>query len=221
MKKDNNLVYIHIRKSDNLPFYIGIGDRKRSIRKDNRTLHWKRVVAKHGYEVLIIANNLSRDSACRIEIALIKRYRDLNYPLVNVTSGGDEGFQHSEEARVRMGLHAIKKEKIHFWHPRHGEHYFTRKEIRDSYGLSRASVSRLISGALKSSKGWCLFTNKGFKFSLGRVFKFKSKDGHITEFLNQSQFRELYPILKSTQVSQLCLGKREEYLGWSIEDITY
>jgi len=91
----NAYVYQHITKDTKEIFYIGISNAnnlKRAYTNYKRSIFWKNIVDKHGYNVEIIYKNLTWEEACNIEINLIKQYgrRDLGLgTLVNLTDGGD------------------------------------------------------------------------------------------------------------------------------------
>lgn len=92
MSNEKYCLYLHIRKSDNVVFYIGIGNIKRPYIKNTRSNFWKNEVKKHDYEIKILTTNLTWENAQESEIRLIKLYgrRDLNFGnLVNLTDGGD------------------------------------------------------------------------------------------------------------------------------------
>ena len=89
-------VYRHIRVDTNMPFYIGIGSDttyKRAFTKDRRNPHWKNI-AKKGYTVEILLDNLSWVEACEKEKEFIQLYGRTDIGtgvLCNKTDGG-EGF---------------------------------------------------------------------------------------------------------------------------------
>lgn len=88
----NNYVYIHIKETDGIPFYVGKGKDKRAYSIQGRNKWWKNTVAKHGYDIIMLEENLTADEACEREIYWIKRIgrKDLGLgPLVNVTDGGE------------------------------------------------------------------------------------------------------------------------------------
>ena len=100
-------LYIHIRKSDNIIFYIGIGNEKRPYIKGTRSTFWKNEVKKHNYNIEILSNNLTWENAQEAEIQLIKLYgrRDLGLGcLVNLTNGGEgsPGCVTSEETKIKL-----------------------------------------------------------------------------------------------------------------------
>jgi hypothetical protein len=91
MERDT-VLYKHIRKSDGIIFYIGIGNNKRPFSKRGRNQHWHNTIKKHDYIVEIITDNLTWDEACDLEIKFISFYgrNDLGLGnLVNWTDGGD------------------------------------------------------------------------------------------------------------------------------------
>lgn len=94
----NYYVYRHRRLDTNEIFYIGISKYKfRSKSKCNRNSYWKNITNKIKYEIEIIAENLDKETACELEIFLIKEYGryDLGFGLlVNMTDGGDGTENH-------------------------------------------------------------------------------------------------------------------------------
>jgi len=102
------VVYKHIRKDTNQPFYIGIGKtKKRAYSKRQRNKHWNSVVDKHGYDVEIIAEGLNWEDAVQMEIDLISKYgrHDLSMGiLVNQTDGGEGNNNqiYTEETKLKM-----------------------------------------------------------------------------------------------------------------------
>lgn len=64
----------------------------RAVKKQHRNIHWRRIVALHGYEIEIIEDNCSYERAKEIEMDMISKIgrRDLGTgPLVNMTDGGE------------------------------------------------------------------------------------------------------------------------------------
>ena len=106
------VLYRHIRLDKNIPFYVGIGDsEKRAYNKINRTKIWKNI-AKKGYEVEILFEDLTWEQAIEKEKEFIALYgrRDLGLgPLVNLTDGGEGtiGYRHSDEVKEKCRLVSI------------------------------------------------------------------------------------------------------------------
>lgn len=91
---NNYYVYLHIKKTNGEPFYVGKGNRKRCISKHGRNTFWYNTVEKYGFDVIFLEKNLTDQEAKDLEIYWIKRIgrRDLNTgPLVNLSPGGDGG----------------------------------------------------------------------------------------------------------------------------------
>lgn len=101
------VLYRHIRLDKNEPFYIGIGaDVKRAYSKHGRSKYWSRV-AKLGYEVDILIEDLTWEEACEKEREFISLYgrADLNKgPLVNMTDGGDGALGRPQTERLKEKL---------------------------------------------------------------------------------------------------------------------
>lgn len=129
------IVYRHRKLSNNDVFYIGItNDNKRPFLKSRRTSLWKNTELKHGRKVEIIAENISRESACELEQFLIELYgrkSEGTEILVNFTSGGD-CFKHSMESKNKMSYIANSMTKEHLKKLKENskkgvEHYKSRK----------------------------------------------------------------------------------------------
>ena len=100
---NDSYVYLHLRESDNQPLYVGIGHTiDRPWDKTCRTLDHRRSIKEHGYRVEIIIDNVTEDTALFWESAWIKALRLQGFELENKSSGGQRGWVHSEESRVKM-----------------------------------------------------------------------------------------------------------------------
>ena len=102
-------VYIHSNPETKEVFYVGIGKDNRAWNKwAGRNKFWDNYVNKYGFEVEIIAENLTREQAEDIEIKLIahlgRRQIDEGGTLVNRSTGGDgsKGYTHTEEYKQKM-----------------------------------------------------------------------------------------------------------------------
>lgn len=82
-------VYLHIKSTTGEPFYVGKGKDKRAFSDYKRNQYWKRIVNKHGYDVIMLEEDLSEEKAFEREIYWINRI-GLD-KLCNVTKGGSGG----------------------------------------------------------------------------------------------------------------------------------
>lgn len=115
--------YKHERADTGEVFYIGKGKLKkldceplfeRAYEQASRNPHWKRIVAKHGLTVVILARfetDAQAQSHERLLIAAHGRYDLGRGPLVNLTDGGDgwAGLLVTPETRRKRSEHAKKK----------------------------------------------------------------------------------------------------------------
>ena len=94
--------YAH-SKPDGTIFYIGKGIGRRAYSK-NRNDYWKRIVAKYGYEVQILAYWDTEKESLDHEVLLIACMKDMGIELCNLTEGGEgaTGYQHSEEHKASL-----------------------------------------------------------------------------------------------------------------------
>jgi hypothetical protein len=112
-------VYTHLNPQTKEVFYVGIGKGNRAWNQwAGRNKFWENYVNKHGFEVEIIAENLTRNQAGKIEIELIahlgRRQIDEGGTLVNRSSGGDGGsggYTHTEEWKRQHSERQIGKKK--------------------------------------------------------------------------------------------------------------
>lgn len=108
-------IYRHIRLDTNTPFHVGKGFGRRAYQKTCRNLYWHNI-AKNGYEIEIILENLTEDEAFAKEKEFIKLYKSLGYCETNFTDGGEgtSGHKHTEEikchwSKIRKGRPSLKK----------------------------------------------------------------------------------------------------------------
>jgi len=99
MNKNVFYVYLHRRASDNKVFYVGKGKGKRAYSTFGRNDRWSKTANKHGLIVEIVFDNLEEAEAFQIERDTILEMKYFEYPLVNMTDGGEglSGFKWSEE----------------------------------------------------------------------------------------------------------------------------
>lgn len=122
------IVYRHIRKDKNEPFYIGIGKfESRAYETKGRTVAWKNI-AKKGYEIEILFDNLNWEEACEKEKEFIALYgrKDIDTGiLINMTEGGEGtiGYKHTKNAKEKCRLSSLGSNNV--WYgkkrPEHSE----------------------------------------------------------------------------------------------------
>lgn len=102
-------VYVHLNPNTKEVFYVGIGKGNRAWNQwAGRNKFWENYVNKHGFEVELISENLTRKQAEKIEIKLIaelgRRQIDEGGTLVNRSSGGENnvGYTHTEEFKQKL-----------------------------------------------------------------------------------------------------------------------
>ena len=148
MERDT-VLYKHIRKSDGVIFYIGIGDSKRPNVKSGRNDHWHNTVKKYGYNIEIITDNLTWDEACSLEIKFIAFYgrKDKNLGnLVNWTDGG-EGAKNPSPENLKKMSDRVKGVN----NPMYGKHeenpmYGRCGDLHPSFGIKRPDHSMNMKG---------------------------------------------------------------------------
>jgi hypothetical protein len=112
-------VYQHLRKDNNIPFYVGKGLKNRAYKKSRRNKGWNNIVNKVGFIVEIIKYFNNEDDAIEYEHNLIKEYRNKNISLVNQTkySSGGTKWSYTEEVKQKQSLGQVgtKRPKSKEW----------------------------------------------------------------------------------------------------------
>ena len=106
----NAYVYVHKRLDTGAPFYVGKGSGNRLTSHKDRNPHWRRIVAKVGFDATIMQSGLTHKQALNAEkfaIAALKKF----YRLVNLTDGGDGGNGLKGEAHPLFGKPRTKETK--------------------------------------------------------------------------------------------------------------
>jgi hypothetical protein len=97
-------VYVHRKKSDLAPFYVGKGHGRRAweTSEKRRSFHWTNTAKKHGVFVEIYQDQLTEDEAFATEKTLIAELKSLGAKLVNQTDGGEgtAGIKMTEEKKA-------------------------------------------------------------------------------------------------------------------------
>ena len=91
MKTNRFYVYIHVRKDNRAPFYVGKGCGHRAWVRSSRNAHWKRIVAKAGYDVVICQDLMLESDAFLLEEWLIAKFTRQGINLANKSLGGPSG----------------------------------------------------------------------------------------------------------------------------------
>jgi group I intron endonuclease len=120
-------VYLHVKSDTLQPFYIGKGEGRRALRKQHRNQWWKNIVNKHGFNVILLEEDLTEDEAFNREVFWISIFgrKDLGKGLlVNLSDGGEgnSGHKFSEETKKKMS-EALKGEKNPFYGKTHTDEW--------------------------------------------------------------------------------------------------
>ena len=118
-------VYIHYRKDNGKPFYVGKGTNRRAWGANPRTEQWHTIVENHGYDVSIFKDGLTDDEAFELEKQIISQIGLEN--LIN----GDEGGKGSYSGVPKSPEHT--KKVIEAWTETKREEWMTGRE-NNSYG---------------------------------------------------------------------------------------
>jgi hypothetical protein len=95
-------VYCHIKKTDGRCFYVGKGTGYRYKSSKGRNEYWNRIVSKHGFEPIILVNNISEEKAFELETDFCNQIGYEN--LCNLTKQKGRGHSKSEETRQKLSV---------------------------------------------------------------------------------------------------------------------
>jgi hypothetical protein len=98
---ENFYVYSHIRKDTGKCFYIGKGSGKRAYLDKFRNQYWRNVVNKHGFEVIILINNISEQKAFEYESIFCKEIGYENLTNIRKENGWG-GYKQSQETKDKI-----------------------------------------------------------------------------------------------------------------------
>lgn len=155
-------VYVHKRLDTGQPFYVGKGSGNRATSKKDRNQYWKHIVAKAGFEAVIIQRNLTHKQALNAEKFTIAALRKV-HKLVNLTDGGDGG-------------NGLKGER----HPLFG------KQRSDQTKAKISAALQGVSAGGKAKKGIALTDAHKKAISNGLKGKPKSKD-HVAAVIEANK----------------------------------
>lgn len=166
------MVYGHYRKDDGTLFYIGKGKRakgdrnKRSRIRNGRSELWKRIVAKHGFFVKILFDNLTEEEAFKIEIELIKKYGKMSEggQLANICDGGEGVAGRPNEKRKKVYVYRYKTGKFV------GE-YPSITECSEKLKLIRQNINSLLNGNRKQVSGFFISLTPITKEQIPKSFR--------------------------------------------------
>jgi hypothetical protein len=130
-----NKYYVYAHKNNEYGvFYVGKGSNQRLYKTCNRSLFWKRITAKYGYEALILEECESEEIAFNMEIKWIKHFKDLGQCVANFTIGGD-----GVRVEKRWWNEAISN-SLKGKHRRAGKESFSYKDFADEDLLKKLYV---------------------------------------------------------------------------------
>jgi hypothetical protein len=115
------IVYRHRRLDNHEVFYVGVGSQERRAYSERSRNHiWKGIVNRCGYQVEIVARDLSREDALELEMFMISEYGRIDLgtgKLCNLTEGGDGSWGHKQSKETRekrsKSLTGIKRDEQH------------------------------------------------------------------------------------------------------------
>jgi hypothetical protein len=238
------IVYGHIRKDTNDIFYIGIGKtKKRAYSKFGRNSHWQNIVKKVGYKVEILFENIDWESACQIEIQLIKKFGriDLNTgSLVNMTDGGQGSKGHNRKTNLgRIVISNGQLEKRIYLHEFFEYEKLGWKKGRSEKCKFNNSISK--KGSIPWNKGKKDIYSQNVLNNLRKVNTGKKHSNNTIQKMKKAQLGEKHPraraviqydldgnficeyptiteaqkmIPKATKIYKVCCGKQKKSGGF-------
>ena len=107
------MYYVYLHRFTNGVFYIGKGYGKRFFKVSNRNNNfYNNLLKKYGPPIKgIYRDNLTEEDSFKLEITLIRLFKEANIPICNLTNGGEgiSGYKHSNATKEKMKLVKIGK----------------------------------------------------------------------------------------------------------------
>jgi hypothetical protein len=146
---ENFYVYCHRTKTDGKCFYIGKGkgDRYKTFYSRNR--HWHKIVNHHGFEPVILVNNLSENKAFELEAYICEQIGYDN--LINIRKEkGWGGHEHSVDTKLKLSKpvlqYNLKGNFLKKWD--------NIKTAANYLNIHASSISSCLSGVYKTAGGY-------------------------------------------------------------------
>lgn len=213
-------VYMHVKCSDGVPFYVGKGKNKRYSNHFDRNVFWKRTAKKYGVKVIIYRDGLQEWAAFELEqdiIALHGRRNIGTGSLCNLSDGGEgqSGYIPSHESNKKRSeklkgrvLSESHKKKIGDKNRRRKLTEDTKKKLSDSrkgrfagenhplFGVkkSKESIEKTVASLRKKIR--CIETGEIFKSVTDAA---KSVNG------------------TTSPISKVCMGNKKSYKSFTWE----
>lgn len=218
VKPVGTYVYVHLRSSNLVPFYVGKGTGRRawSRYRNTRSSHWLRTASKHGVIVKIIRQGMSEICAFTLEKILIRHLEV--YGLTNKTTGGEgaSGLVMSDDAKKKISISSSDHKVYTFYHDAHGIFHGTRQSLSKQYGVRASDLTTLFSGRQHNVSGWRLTVEKHTHKKIDQThYVFINSDGGSFSGLRVDFMR--YSGLSGSDVCKIFDKKRGVCKGWKCQ----
>ena len=226
--KDIFYVYAHVRKSDGRIFYIGKGKNRRAWESHQRSRWWRNVVERHGFEAVILQEDMEEDASLLLEMWIIAKLRHEGHELVNLTDGGKGKIGYRQTSKSIEKSRASHNPKpiyccngMRFDSAGHARYWL----IENGHPKANVSnVRRCANGAYPRAYGYKWTFSEGVfhtrvtgsSYLTSVAVKFKNISGH--EFFgNRREFCKKFNFPPcSGSITLLMKGEIEEYSGWRV-----
>jgi predicted GIY-YIG superfamily endonuclease len=220
-----NKYYVYLHTFENGSVYIGKGKNNRAYKTSNRNKFYNNTLKKYGKPIIeILFDNITEEESLRLEIEQIKKYKENNYKLLNITDGGEgvSGLKHSEDSKQKMRMNTSARNPI----------------VREKMSLSRL-------GKPSGRKGISLSEETKNKISESRKGKNSGENHHMFGktgkdapnyglFKNKQIYTFIHPEygkeqctiyhlyikynLSGSKIYLLANSKKGSHKGWILED---
>lgn len=209
----NGKVYIGITKfnNPNNRWKNGFGYRKNSL--------ISKAIKKYGWEIFtkeILHNNLSKETACNLEIEYIKHFKNLNISY-NIANGGEGSNSISEETKEK--LRQYNGERASMYGKKHTKESIEKIRKSSKGRLVSLSTKQKISDANKRYNGMRCKTHTekvkkliSDRFSIP-VIQYTLHGDFIKEYPSITQ-AQLELNIKSNHIGCCCIGRRKTCNGF-------
>jgi hypothetical protein len=198
----NFYIYAHVLPGTRNVFYVGKGKENRCNSHYGRNRYWKAIVAKYGFEVIIICNNLSEKKA----FALEKKYIEKVKPRANFTKGGAGGRTALSKQAIRAMASKVAEKQKQVWSKRTKEE--RAKILKKSHDRIRQFWKSLTTEELSAEQ-----SRRAKKRLCKKIYCVTN--GKIYEDINQA--KEDLNIKWKTHIHRVCRKERKNVKGFVFE----
>jgi hypothetical protein len=198
--------YIHYKAGTKEPFYIGKGKKNRYKSTNRTNLHWKRIVAKYGFDSEVLAYWGTEEEALTHEKILISCFQELGYTLCNLTEGGEgsSGYKFTPEQRENTVIANRAKAQTEAW----------KEAVSNGVSRKHKEDVKFFTKSIENFKKYWKDPELNCNYK-GRIIATSIETNDVIFFNGQKELINFG--LQSSKVYACLTGKRKSHKGYTFK----